>query len=323
MDEGEHEQAVGAGPDPDPFVRDGVVAGAARIDRDHLDAARLELAETDLDRIGIVVLRHPEQHEVFGELPIGLAELPERSADGMEAGSRHVDGAEAAMRREIGRAELPRPPAGQRLRLVAAGEEGEPLGIGRADVPQPLRRQSQRLVPFDLAEFARAARSRAQQGLAQAGRAQVLHDAGAALAADDPAVDRVVAVAGDVTDLAILDVDVDAAAAGAHVAGGAVNRVGDDGRGFHAIGFRGRAGVGEGTLGRCRVGGRTCGHDVGELPPPASPESWRPEVLRQERLRQSFWAQGRAYSAFRAGSGPVRPIGANAPSAAATAAAKK
>jgi hypothetical protein len=51
----------------------------------------------------------------------------------------------------------------------------------------------------------------------------MLHDAGAALAADHAAIDRMVLVAVDVADLAILDVHIDAAAAGAHVAG----RLGD------------------------------------------------------------------------------------------------
>jgi hypothetical protein len=49
MNEGEHEQTVGARPYADAFVRDGTVAGSAGIDRNHLDAARLEPAETDLD----------------------------------------------------------------------------------------------------------------------------------------------------------------------------------------------------------------------------------------------------------------------------------
>ena len=53
----------------------------------------------------------------------------------------------------------------------------------------------------------------------------MLHDAGRALGAQHAAIDRVVAVALDVADLAVLDVDVDAAAAGAHIAGGLAHLV--------------------------------------------------------------------------------------------------
>ena len=45
VDQRRHEQAVGAGLDADPFVGDGVVAGAHRVDRHDLDAALLQLAE--------------------------------------------------------------------------------------------------------------------------------------------------------------------------------------------------------------------------------------------------------------------------------------
>ena len=55
----------------------------------------------------------------------------------VQPAGRHVDRAEAAMRGVVGRAELLRPPAGQRLRLVAAGEEGEFVGIAFADRRQP------------------------------------------------------------------------------------------------------------------------------------------------------------------------------------------
>ena len=44
VDEREHEEAVGAGRDAEPFVGDRRIAGAHRIDRDELGAARLELA---------------------------------------------------------------------------------------------------------------------------------------------------------------------------------------------------------------------------------------------------------------------------------------
>ena len=97
-------------------------------------------------------------------LPVGLAEFPERAADRVQAGGGHVDRAEAAMRGVVGRAELLRPPAGQRLGLVAAGEEGE-LASGSLSriCGQPVGGDRQRLVPVDLAELAAAALADAQQ----------------------------------------------------------------------------------------------------------------------------------------------------------------
>jgi hypothetical protein len=122
-----------------------------------------------------------------------------------------------------------------------------------------------------IAKLAGAARPGAQQRLAQPGRAQVLHDAGAALAADHSAVDRMIAVAGDVADLPVLDVDIDAAPAGAHVAGGLADLVADHGRGFDAVALRRCAGIGQGTLGRCRVGGARA-HGARELSLSVLPE---------------------------------------------------
>ena len=220
------EQPVGAGPDADPFVGNGVVAGAHGVDRHHLDAALLELAERDLDRVGGVVLGHAEQHEIAGVVPVGLAELPERAAEGVEPGRRHVHRAEAAVRGIVGRAELHRPPAGQRLALVAAGEERELPGVALAHLAQPLRGKAQRLVPGDLLELARAARADAQQRRPQPRRRVVLHDPGRALAAQHALVDGVVAVAVDVADPPVLQVHADAAAAGAHVAGRGLDLVG-------------------------------------------------------------------------------------------------
>jgi hypothetical protein len=97
--------------------------------------------------------------------------------------------------------------------------------VGGADRRQPLDRGRERLVPFDLAEHAGAALADPFQGLAQFGRRLLLHDARGALAADHPAIDRVIAVALDVADAAILQMDFDAAATGAHVAGCAFDLV--------------------------------------------------------------------------------------------------
>ena len=51
VDEGEDQEAVGAGGDGDPLVGDGAVAGADRVDRDDAGAAGLELGEADLQRV--------------------------------------------------------------------------------------------------------------------------------------------------------------------------------------------------------------------------------------------------------------------------------
>ena len=78
LDQRQDEQAVGSRPDADPFVGDRRIAGTNRIDRHELGgAARLEFAEADLDRIGIVVLGNAEHQEVPSVIPVRLAELPE------------------------------------------------------------------------------------------------------------------------------------------------------------------------------------------------------------------------------------------------------
>ena len=130
VDDRQDQQPVGARPDADPVVGDRRIAGAHRIDRDEARAVLLQLRDADLQRVGIVVLGHAEQDEQLGPVPVRRAELPERAADRHDAGGRHVDRAEAAMRGIVRRAELLRPEAGQRLRLVAAGEEGELLRVG-------------------------------------------------------------------------------------------------------------------------------------------------------------------------------------------------
>src|ERR1051326_2552516 len=115
------------------------------------------------------------------------------------------------MRGEIGSAELRRPEPGHRLALIAAGEEGELFGVFRADLRQPAHRCPDRLVPLDLAEFARAAFADPHQRLPQLRRRLLLHDAGGALAANDAAVDRGSRVALDKANAAILQGAFDAA----------------------------------------------------------------------------------------------------------------
>ena len=137
VDQREREQAVGAGADADPFVGDRAVAGAYRIDRDDLGAARLQFAQADLDRVGVVVFGHAPEHQIAGVFPVGFAEFPETAADAVQPARGHVHRAETALRGVVHGAELLRPPAGERLRLVAAGEEGEFVGVALADRLQP------------------------------------------------------------------------------------------------------------------------------------------------------------------------------------------
>ena len=176
VDDGEDQQPVRPRADADPVVGHRRIAGAHRIDRYEPGAALLDLGDADLDRVGIMVFGDAEHDEEFRPVPVRRAELPERAADGHDAGGRHVDRAEAAMGGIVRRAELLGPESGQRLRLVAPGEEGELLRIGLAHRAEPLGRQRQRLVPGDLAELARAARPGPQQRRAQPRRGVVLHD---------------------------------------------------------------------------------------------------------------------------------------------------
>ena len=129
-----HQQrAVGAGADRDPFVGDRGVAGAHRVDRDEAAAGTLEAGDRGLERVAVVVLGGAQHHEQLRALEVGAAELPERAADGVDHARGHVHRAEAAVRGVVGRAELAREQAGERLHLVAAGEERELLRVGGAD----------------------------------------------------------------------------------------------------------------------------------------------------------------------------------------------
>ena len=157
VDQREHEKPVGAGPDADPFVGDRRITGAHRVDRDEFGAAPAQTRQRDLDRVRIMVFGDAEHHEEPGARPIGLAELPEAAAERVHAGGRHIDRAEAAMRGEVRRPELRRPISGQRLALIAPGEEGELFRVRGADRRQPLDRRRDRLLPLDLAELAGAA----------------------------------------------------------------------------------------------------------------------------------------------------------------------
>jgi len=224
VDERQNEQPVGSGPDTDPFVRDRRIAAAHRVDRHDLRASRLERSETAFHRIRGVVLGDAEQQQIFRALPVRLAEFPERAANGVEAGRRHVDGAESTVGGEIRRAELGRPPAGERLALVAAGEEGELAGVLSADLAEPLCRDRQRLVPLDLDEFAPASLADSFQRLSEPRRRDLLHDAGRALGAEDAIVDRMIRIALDMRHVPVANRYRNAASTGAHVAGRVFDR---------------------------------------------------------------------------------------------------
>ena len=63
----------------------------------------------------------------------------------------------------IWRAKLRGPPAREALGLIAASEEGELCWIGVARFGKPQRCRAQRLFPFNLAEFAGAPFTHADQ----------------------------------------------------------------------------------------------------------------------------------------------------------------
>ena len=109
------EQPVRARGHAIPVVGNRGIAGLHRVHRDHPRAACLQLAETHLDRVRIMILGNAEQHKQLGQVPVGRAEFPEGTAKSVDAAGRHIDRTEAAMCGEIRGAELLRPPAGQRL----------------------------------------------------------------------------------------------------------------------------------------------------------------------------------------------------------------
>ncbi len=142
----------------------------------------------------------------------------------------------------VGGAEPLRPEAGEGLGLVAAGEEGQLLGGVVADGFEPGDGRCEGLVPGDLLILAGAAGPYALERRAKAGRRVDLHDPRRALGTENALVDGVVPVALDIGDLrfalrVVLEVDVDATAAGAHVASGLRDAVGD---GFREVQRGGR-----------------------------------------------------------------------------------
>ena len=173
-----------------------------------------------------MVFCHPEQHEQLGAVPIRLTKFPERAAHGVDACRGHVYGTEPAMGRIVGCAKILCPEAGERLRLIPPGEKRQLFRV-RPQRFQPPCGDVQRFVPADFFELARPARPDPLQRCTQTRRRVVLHDPRAALGAQHPTVHRMVAVAFDIGDLAIFHMDIDPAAAGAHVACRLANLVRD------------------------------------------------------------------------------------------------
>ena len=114
---------------------------------------------------------------------------------------------------------------GERLRLIPARKEDELIGIGLADTAQPIGRNRQSLVPADLGKLARATRPDSLQWRTKPSRRQDVHDPGRSLGAQHPAIDRVISVALDVAKCAVPQMDLNAAATGAHVARGIRNLI--------------------------------------------------------------------------------------------------
>ena len=227
----ENQKPVGARRNAIPIIGNGRIAGLHRVHRDYPCAACFQLAKPYLDRVRIMVLSNPEQHEKLGQIPIRRAELPECAAEGVDTAGRHIDRTEAAMRRKVRGAELLCPPSCQGLRLVTAGEEGQLLRVGFADRGKPVGGDAKRLVPADFLELAGTARPDPLHRGTKARRRIMLHDTGRSLGTENALVHRMVAVALDVTDLAVTKMNIYAAAAGAHVAGRLPDLVTDMGGG--------------------------------------------------------------------------------------------
>ena len=225
-----HEQrAIGAGADGNPFVRNGRITCAHRVDRDELAPCPLEFADGNLHRVAVVVLRRADHHKQLGVIQVWPAKFPKAATNGVNHARRHVDRAKPAMRGVIGCTELARKQARQGLHLVAPGEQGKLLRISRADFAQALGQYLKGALPTDGLKFGRAALSTlfTQQWLGESRRRILLHDARAALGADHTLVQWVRRVAIDVAHLGAVvsfaQMHTDATAAGAHVAGGALN----------------------------------------------------------------------------------------------------
>ena len=233
MDQRQDQQPIRPRCDAQPVIGHSIIPGANRVNANHPRAARLQLAQPDFDRVAVMIFRHPKQHEQLGALPIGRAKLPERTADGVNPARRHVHRTKPTMRRIIRRAKRLRPPTGKALRLIAPGEKRQLFGGCFAQWLHPGHRQSQSLIPGNLLKRAGPTRPHPLQRRAQPRRRRHLHDTARALGTEHALVDRMVAIALDIADPALFQMHIDAAAAGAHIAGGLADFVRNRGRGVN------------------------------------------------------------------------------------------
>ena len=221
MDQRHEERAVRAGADRHPLVGNRRVAGADRVDGDETAAGALELRQRDLQRIRVMVLGGADHEKQLRAIEIRAAEFPERAAHRIDHPGGHVGRTEAAVRRVIGRAELPGEQARERLHLVAAGKQGELLRIGGAQMGEAFFERGERHLPRNRFEL-RAAALRAglaHQRLGEARGRVLLHDPRRTFRADHTLVERMVGIAVDIAHFAVAQMHADAAAARTHVAG--------------------------------------------------------------------------------------------------------
>ena len=227
MDQRHDEKPIRTGADTHPFIGNRGIAGTHGIDGNHLGVALLKRCQAGFDRVGIMILGHAQDQQIFRAFPIRFAKFPEGTANGVKPASGHIDGTKAAMRGEIGRAELRRPKTCQRLGLVAPGEEGQALRVCFTHLLQRIRGDFHRLIPGNLGIFARTARPHPLQRCLQARGAILRHDAGAALAAEHALIHRMIGIAFNIANAAILQMNANAAATGAHIAGGGLHLIAD------------------------------------------------------------------------------------------------
>ncbi len=231
VDQRQDEQSIGAGGDAYPFIGNCVIARADRVHADDLGTVGFKLAKADFDRVGIVVLSNAENHKQFCAVPIRRAEFPEGPAHGIDAASGHIDRAETAVGGVIQGAEILRPPACHGLGLVTTREKRKLFGVFLANRVQEAGGNFKRLFPRDILELAFATLADPLHRIAQARGGIMLHNASGTFGAKHTLIDRVVLVAFDILDLAVLHVDIDPATAGTHITCGAADLVADNWRG--------------------------------------------------------------------------------------------
>ncbi len=221
-----HDQrSIGAGFDGNPLIGNRRIAGTHRINRHKAPAVAFELAQRRLHGVGVMVFRRANHKEQLGTLQVGATKLPERAADGVNHARRHVDRAETAVRRVVRRTKLARKQAGQRLHLVASGEQGKFFRVSGTQMAQPAFHHAKGFIPGNRLILIRPALGAdlALQRLRQARRRILLHDARRAFGTQNPLVQGVVGIAFDVAHLAIAQMHPNATTAGAHVTGGSFN----------------------------------------------------------------------------------------------------